>query len=76
MRAREQRGFALLWALILVIVIGALSAVVLERDVQVRRDGVQDLEALRTFHAERGESARAATSQQRESGISPSRDDP
>lgn len=51
---RRDGGFALLWALFLVLLVGATSFVLLERDRTLRRDERTDLEALSAFHAAEG----------------------
>ena len=56
---RCQRGFALLWAMFLVIAVDSLSFLVLERDRTMRRDGATDGAALSAFHAAEGGLAHA-----------------
>ena len=56
---RRQRGFAMLWALFLVIAVGSLSFLVLDRDRTMRRDGVTDAADLSAFHAAEGGLAHA-----------------
>ena len=55
----RQRGFAMLWAMFLVVAVGSLSFLVLERDRTMRRDGVTDAAALAVFHAAEGGLAHA-----------------
>jgi len=51
---RREGGFALLWALFLVLFVGATSFVLLERDRTLRLDEKTDLDALSAFHAAEG----------------------
>ena len=55
----HQRGFAMLWAMFLVILVGSLSFVMLERDQTMRRSGSTDVQALAAFHAAEGGLAHA-----------------
>jgi Tfp pilus assembly protein PilX len=51
---RTERGFAMAWACFLVVLVGALATVMLERDRVLRRDAATDLQALAAFHAAEG----------------------
>jgi hypothetical protein len=50
----RQRGFAMVWAAFLLLLVGAAGALVLERDQVLRRDGDTDLRALAARHAAEG----------------------
>ncbi len=66
---KRTRGFALLWAMLLVIAVGSMTSVVLTRDRTVRQGAHVDARALASFHAAEGGLARARHALAKDAGF-------
>ena len=66
---RSERGFALIWAMVLLVVVSALSSLVLSREMDLRASTTADADALRAHYAAEGGLAYAKSALRRDPGF-------
>ena len=70
MRARgSERGFALIWAMVLLVLVSALSSLVLSREMDLRASTTTDADTLRAHYAAEGGLAYARSALRRDPGF-------
>ncbi|MHC4933112.1 MAG: hypothetical protein ACYTGV_13080 [Planctomycetota bacterium] len=63
---RNERGFALIWALVLLVVVSALSSLVISREMDLRASTTADADTLRAHYAAEGGLAHARSALRRD----------
>jgi type II secretory pathway component PulK len=66
---RSERGFALVWAMVLLVLVSALSSLVLSREMDLRASTTADAHALRAHYAAEGGLAHARHALRRDPGF-------
>ncbi|MHC4223410.1 MAG: hypothetical protein ACYSX0_07710 [Planctomycetota bacterium] len=66
---RSERGFALIWAMVLLVLVGALSSLVLSREMDLRASTRTDADTLRAHYAAEGGLAYARNALRRDPGF-------
>ena len=66
MSRHGERGFAMVWAMVLLVLVGALSTLVLSREQDLRRSTKTDADTLRAHYAAEGGLAHAKSALRRD----------
>jgi len=66
---RSERGFALIWAMVLLVLVTALSSLVLSREMDLRASTTTDAATLRAHYAAEGGLAYARNALRRDPGF-------